>query len=118
MRVTPAAALAASLAALALASAGAAQAHAHLTGSTPKAGSTGPAPERLTLKFSEGLVGRFSTFEVKGPAGPTPVKVTASGSTLTGVPARPLAPGAYTVTWRVVSTDTHHMQGDFPFTVR
>lgn len=96
----------------------AAQAHAHLTDSTPKADAMAAAPAKLTLKFSEGLVGRFSTFDLAGPAGPVPVKVTAAGSTLTGAPERPLAPGAYTVKWRVVSTDTHHMQGEYGFTVR
>ena len=96
----------------------AAQAHAHLTGASPKAASTAPAPARLTLRFSEGLVARFSTFDLSGPSGPVRVKVAASGATLTGTPARPLAPGGYTVRWRVVSTDTHRSQGVYDFTVR
>ena len=30
----------------------------------------------------------------------------------------PLAPGAYTVSWKAVSVDTHHTQGTFQFTVK
>ena len=32
--------------------------------------------------------------------------------------AKTLSPGVYTVHWRAVSTDTHHTQGTFEFTVK
>ncbi len=105
-------------AALLAVSAGAAQAHAHLKSSSPARDAAVAAPRRIVLTFSEALVARFSTFDVAGPSGPAPVKVSASGAVLTGDVGAPLAPGAYKVRWRVVSDDTHHTAGQYGFTVK
>jgi methionine-rich copper-binding protein CopC len=38
--------------------------------------------------------------------------------TLVLVPAQPLKPGVYKVTWHVVGVDTHGVEGEYVFTVR
>jgi copper resistance protein C len=114
-------ALATSLAML-VGGATAAFAHARLERASPAVGSTvkGSPPEvRLTL--SEELEVAFSTIRVVDakdqqvdngdkaldPANHKIIKIT----------LRPLPPGTYKVTWRVLSVDTHVTEGEFKFQV-
>jgi hypothetical protein len=112
--------LALALGAALLLSAGQAAAHAKLVSSTPAENATVAAPSQITLKFNEKLQPKFSGFELKTGGAVVPVKVTAGKDqlTLVGVPAKPLAAGAYEVTWHAVTADTHRMQGAYSFTVR
>ena len=98
----------------------AALAHGALERAVPKAGSVvKAAPAEVKLRFSEKLEVKFSTAEVTDAAGQRveagPVQAEANSLV---VPLKPLAPGIYTVTWRVVSVDTHATAGRFTFEVR
>jgi methionine-rich copper-binding protein CopC len=95
-----------------------AQAHTHLKESAPAEGSTvNAAPERITLTFSEAA--RLTALTIQKDGGdvqkltPLPTESAAKVS----VPAPKLAPGKYTVNWRVVSADNHIMSGKLHFTV-
>lgn len=103
-----------------LASAVTARAHAQLESADPRVGSTvSAAPSVLTLNFSEGVEPAFSTVEVTDAGGR---RVNAGKPRVNGrvvqVPLRPLAPGQYSVHWRVLSVDTHTTEGSFGFEVR
>ncbi len=99
----------------------AAWAHAFLAHATPAAGSqTRTAPPAVTLTFSEAVEPRFSTIEVRDPAG-TRVDSGAAhpdggGKTLS-IRLPPLAAGQYTVIWHATSVDTHQTEGRYTFTV-
>jgi methionine-rich copper-binding protein CopC len=109
-----------SLAVIAL-SFGAAQAHPRLVAANPAAGARVAAPGELRLKFSEPLIGRYSQLSLANAAG-QPVAL--GSSTLSpdrkqlaaSVRSR-LAPGAYRVSWKAVSIDTHRVQAGYSFTV-
>jgi methionine-rich copper-binding protein CopC len=76
------------------------------------------APQQVTLTFSEKLEPAFSTIEVRNAAGGRvdQGKVTVSATTMSvGLTALP--PGSYTVSWRVLSVDTHTAKGIFGFRV-
>jgi methionine-rich copper-binding protein CopC len=100
----------------------AALAHAHLDHASPAAGSTvAPAPQQVTLWFTEALEPKFSSVEVRDEKG---AAVQSGAATLArdntaqlSVPLKPLGPGTYKVIWRVLSVDTHRTQGNFTFTV-
>ena len=101
----------------------AAQAHARLVKATPGVGATVASPTEIRLKFSEGVEPRFSKIVLTtadGVAIELGAANTESGnaSVFAAPIAKPLPPGAYTVRWSAVSTDTHHTQGDFSFTVK
>lgn len=101
--------------------AGPAAAHARLVSATPAPNSTVAATRTLSLTFSERTVAAFSGFDVVNAAGDKVAVRTAvaeDGKTLTGTLARPLAPGAYRVDWRIASSDGHRMTGSYTFTVR
>lgn len=113
--------LAATLGALSLAVAGQAYAHAKLTAAEPAANATVASPRLIVLRFNEKMVAGFSGFEVTSAGGvkvAIKTKLGKDGMSLTGVPAKPLAVGAYKVAWHAVTADSHRMQGDFTFTVR
>ena len=96
-------------------------AHARLVRSTPAANATVASPGAIALTFSERIVPAFSTFDLVDAAGrETPVRTTVSedGKTLSARVARPLAPGAWTVNWRIATGDGHRMTGSYGFTVR
>lgn len=104
-----------------LAAAGAAAAHAHLLSSTPAAGAAVAAPKTIVLTFSEKLEGKFSGADLSKGGAPLASHSRLDpkdGKTLTVSPSAPLVPGAYTVSWRVVSVDGHRTKGDVAFTVR
>ena len=72
--------------------------------------------------FSEGVIVKFSSVELKDQAG----KKIATGKLVIDpkdqkqliVPLQdPLPAGTYTVTWNVVSVDTHRVNGTYSFKV-
>lgn len=101
----------------------AAYAHAQLVKATPGVGATVASASEIRLKFSEGVEPHFSHIALAGADGAAvalgEAKIEAGDPTTFVAPiAKPLAPGVYTVRWSAVSTDTHHTQGDFQFTVK
>jgi copper resistance protein C len=106
---------------VALAAAGA-HAHAFLDHAEPRVGSQVPsAPAEVRLWFSEPLEGAFSTLTVTDASGRRvdrgDAQLDPSNKALLRVSLQAVAPGAYSVHWRVVSVDTHVTQGDFVFRV-
>ena len=98
-----------------------ADAHARVVASTPVASATVASPRAITVTFSERVVPAFSGLEVVNAAGTksaVTTRVSEDGKTISGRPARPLAPGAYTVNWHAASADGHRMTGSIAFTVR
>jgi methionine-rich copper-binding protein CopC len=96
-----------------------AQAHAFLEHAEPRVGATVPAaPGKLTLTFSQEIEPAFSTVKVTDAKGQPVDKgdVHVDGA-LMQVSLGAIGSGDYTVTWRVVSTDTHVTEGDFVFHV-
>jgi hypothetical protein len=94
-------------------------AHSRLRASTPAASATVAAPiGEVTLTFNEPVQQRFSVVVVDGPGGLSyghgPVRVV---DTTVHQPVYPLKSGSYTVQWRVVSADSHPVEGRFGFTV-
>jgi methionine-rich copper-binding protein CopC len=103
------------------ASAGLAHAHAQLDHATPPVGGTvATAPRTISLTFSENIEAAFSSVRVEDANG---ARVDQGKPQLGGarnvlrVNVRPLAPGAYRVIWKVLSTDTHNTEGSFSFQV-
>jgi hypothetical protein len=99
----------------------AAHAHAFLDHASPRVGSTvATAPRELLLWFTEKLEPAFSTVEVRNAQGAvvsSKAQVAGSDGTELRVPLKALPPGTYSVTWRVLSVDTHRTQGNFTFHV-
>ena len=101
---------------------GAAFAHAHLVRATPAVGTTvHEAPTELLLRFNEKLESSFSSIVVRDSDGKQIDKADASvdkaDRLLLRVSVPPLKAGVYKVEWRVMSTDTHKVNGNFSFTV-
>ena len=95
-------------------------AHAHLVRATPTAGGTvQAAPTEVMLRFSERLEPKFSSAVVRDSAGKQVNKADATVDTADRMimVLPPLEPGVYKVEWRVMSADTHKVDGDFTFTV-
>src|SRR5262249_48006562 len=115
MRILLAAALAASL------PAPPSFAHAFLDHAVPGVGMTVSGPVReIRISFTQGIVTAFSHVHVVSAAGaqiPASKPVNAGQETLVVRLGRALGPGTYSVTWQVVSVDTHTTQGTFTFTV-
>src|SRR5262249_1020543 len=100
--------------------AGPARAHAFLDHAEPRVGSTVAAsPATLTLVFTEPVESGFSRVAVADDAGKGvaagPLQHPEAATLAVSLPA--LAPGKYTVTWAVISVDTHPTTGHFAFTV-
>jgi methionine-rich copper-binding protein CopC len=97
-------------------------AHAFLDNATPKVGSTVNAPPAsIRIQFTQKVEAAFSHIHLIGADGkdvamgaPTtdPNDQTQLIAPVTGK----LAPGRYEVRWDVLSVDTHHTNGHFPFT--
>lgn len=99
-----------------------ARAHAFLDHASPAVGSSIPvAPAAVTLWFTQDLEPAFSSVAVTNTAGQR-VDLGNAGVP-PGQPAelqvglKKLPPGTYTVSWHVVSVDTHPTQGSFTFQV-
>lgn len=96
-----------------------AYAHTELAGSAPADRATlEAAPEQLMLHFSAPV--RLTALGVQRAGGAKqdlgPLPTAASKDFAVPAPTA-LAEGAYTVTWRAMSEDTHVMTGEFAFTV-
>jgi len=101
----------------------AAFAHAFLDHAVPGVGATvSGSPSELKLTFTQSLVPAFASVQIATADG-APVsagKATsdpADPATLHVRLGQPLKPGAYKVTWHVVSVDTHRTEGAYTFTV-
>ena len=74
-------------------------------------------PEEVKLYFSERLVAAYSTVRVEDGQGARvdrdDSRVDRSNPRLMRVTLPPLAPGTYTVIWRVLSVDSHITEGRF-----
>ncbi|WP_336853877.1 copper resistance CopC family protein [Sinomonas albida] len=107
------------LAAAVLLGAPAAQAHDVLETSSPANGATVAAvPASIVLTFDHTPIGVGTEVLVKDPTGTNqsdgPAQIVDNSVTQ---PLKPGAPaGAYTVIWRVVSSDSHPIEGTFTFT--
>ncbi|MEU3522877.1 copper resistance protein CopC [Streptomyces sp. NPDC038707] len=104
-----------------LAGASPASAHAALTGSDPAQGVVaGRAPTQVSLTFSEKVAMGDDSVRVLDPRG-TPVQTGApahvSGTTYAVKLKNGLAKGTYTVTYQVVSADSHPVAGAYTFSV-
>jgi hypothetical protein len=100
----------------------AAQAHAKLVSAEPAAQSTGAAPAKIQLHFSEELAKKFSNFKLVDASGAVVPLMTEEGSDSKSIAAAPMSglrPGLYTVTWTAVATDDgHKSSGSFVFSVK
>ena len=103
---------------------GRALAHAHLTAATPAvSGTVTASPAELDLKFSEAINLGFSGVKIAGPDNAAIAMGIISlakddESTLIVPVSAPLAAGAYTVDWHVLSRDGHKTHGSYRFTVK
>jgi methionine-rich copper-binding protein CopC len=97
----------------------AAWAHSRLLQTSPAASATVTAPvSEVTLTFNEHVHQQFSVVVVAGPGGFSYSKGHVQVvDDVVHQPVYPLKSGSYTVEWRVVSADTHPVQGTFGFTV-
>jgi hypothetical protein len=107
--------------ALAIASAAPCHAHSFPASENPSAGQTlAAAPPAVAITYDAPIEKLFASLEVDNSAGVNQAagapQVSDDGSTLS-VPVAHLAPGDYTVKWRVVCVDTHHTEGSYSFTV-
>ncbi|MET8855040.1 copper resistance protein CopC [Streptomyces sp. NPDC004579] len=104
-----------------LAGAAPASAHAALTGSNPTQGSVvDEAPAQVSLTFSEQVSLNDGSLQVLDPRGKRVDTGGASdlGGDTYGLKVRPGLPdGTYTVTYQVVSADSHPVSGAFTFSV-
>jgi methionine-rich copper-binding protein CopC len=100
-----------------------ASAHAFLDHAVPGVGMTvSGSPHELRLYFTQGVVTAFSGVSVVSSTGASipaskPVNDPSNQQTLIVRLGRALGPGTYTVSWHVVSVDTHPTSGTFHFTV-
>jgi len=95
-----------------------AEAHAMLDHASPAVGSTiSTPPGQVTLYFTEQLEPKFSGAEVRKGAGNRVDRGVSVSGKVMRVSVGSLAAGTYTVTWHVLSVDTHKTQGSFSFTV-
>jgi copper resistance protein C len=114
--------LAALVVAAALAAALPARAHAFLDHASPPVGSAVPAPPAaVTLWFTQNLEPAFSHLTVTNQAGQQVdlgnARVPPGQPAELQVGLKALPPGTYTVSWHVVSVDTHPTEGSFTFSV-
>ncbi|MEU1294303.1 MULTISPECIES: copper resistance protein CopC [unclassified Streptomyces] len=104
-----------------LAGAGPASAHAALTGSDPAQGVVvDKAPTQVSLTFSEQVAlsdGSLRVLDPKGARVDTGKPANVSGTTYAVRLHSGLADGTYTVTYQVVSADSHPVAGAYTFSV-
>jgi len=98
------------------------RAHAFLDHASPAVGSAVPAaPAAVTISFTQNLEPAFSGVAVTDAAGQRVdlgnAQIVPGHPDQLQVGLRPLPAGIYTVTWHVVSVDTHPTQGTFTFDV-
>lgn len=106
-----------------LAAAPPAFAHAFLDHAIPSVGGTvSGSPREIRLFFTQDVVTAFSHVHVVSESGAAvpaskPAADPSDRSIVIVRLGRKLPPGTYSVTWYVVSIDTHTTQGTFSFTV-
>jgi methionine-rich copper-binding protein CopC len=98
-------------------------AHAALVRSIPAArAELRRSPASVQLWFNERLEAAYSSVSVVDQSGKRideqDVRVGPEDSKLLSVSLPALAPGSYTVRFRVLSIDGHVVQSEFPFTIR
>ena len=94
------------------------QAHAMLDHASPPVGGTvGSSPGQVTLYFTQQLEPKFSGAEVRNASGARVDKGKSISGNVMRIGVGSLPAGAYTVTWHVLSVDTHTTQGSFGFHV-
>jgi hypothetical protein len=100
----------------------AAFAHAHPKTMTPAPDSTGAAPSKISITFSEAVEPKFSSIkltDMEGKPAATAASAAVPGDPATITLAVPSLPaGTYIVHWVNVSVDGHRLQGSYKFTVR
>jgi copper resistance protein C len=94
-----------------------AHAHAHLTAAVPAEGSSGAAPQRIVLSFSEAARITALTLQREGEEPRKLSPLPAETAARITVPVPRLSPGKYTLSWRVVGGDGHVVPGALHFTV-
>ena len=99
-----------------------AQAHAFLDHASPAVGSSVPtAPTVVTLWLTQDLEPVFSNVTVTTEAGQRVdlgnTRIPPGSLAELQIGLKPLPPGTYLVSWRVVSVDTHPTEGTFTFEV-
>jgi copper resistance protein C len=95
-----------------------AQAHAMLDHSSPGVGSTvASSPGQVTLYFTQQLEPKFSGGEIRNSSGSRVDRGKSVSGNVMRLSVGTLPPGAYSVTWHVLSVDTHTTQGSFTFHV-
>lgn len=123
-----------SLAPIALAAAallampGIAQAHPRLLSASPADKATVSKPTRLSLTFSETLVGPLTGVELvmtgmPGMASHQPMPITGfqtavNDKTVVVTLPRALPAGSYVLRWHAVAADQHRVEGSYAFSVR
>lgn len=110
-----------------------AQAHGALVSSMPAAGSTVSQTNQIKLKFNEAVKPKFSGAELTMTSMIMGGKMVNHAMKVGGVTASvdskdaktmllktsaPLAAGGYKLTWHVVTSDNHRVEGGYAFTVR
>ncbi len=96
--------------------------HAFLDHASPAVGSAMPtAPAAVTIWFTQDIEPAFSSMTVTDQAGRRADRgdahVAPGHQDELQVGLQALLPGTYTVSWHVVSVDTHTTEGSFTFTV-
>jgi copper resistance protein C len=95
-----------------------AQAHAFLDHASPAVGSTvGSSPGQVTLYFTQQVEPKFSGAEVRNASGARVDHGKSVGGNVMRLSVGSLSAGSYSVTWHVLSVDTHTTQGSFSFHV-
>lgn len=97
---------------------GVAFAHSVVVDTTPAQGASVAAPRTITVTFNEDIRTQFAYTRLVGPGGQVPTTTKVTGPDLVATPGSPLAAGAYTLSYRVASEDTHPVSGTVRFTVR
>jgi len=98
----------------------AAHAHAHLNASTPAENAAVPAPDEVSLRFTQALEKNFSSVEVRDAGGrrvDDGKLHTDGGPAALAIGLPKLAPGRYEVIWHATSVDTHRTEGKFFFSI-
>ncbi len=94
-----------------------AHAHAHLTGSLPPEGSTGQAPAHIVLTFSEATRITAMSLQREGEEARKVAPLPSATAAQAKIPMPKLAPGQYTLSWRMVGDDGHVTSGTLHFVV-
>jgi methionine-rich copper-binding protein CopC len=97
-------------------------AHGHLDHAQPAVGAkVAAAPSEVSLWFTEAIEAKFSSIVVQDAKGTAmqigKAEVAADNKANLKIKVKPLPPGVYKVTWKILSVDTHRTQGTFSFTV-